>query len=158
MKHLLATLALLALLATGVGVIAYQSAGDGEVETALARRDALAWLRAEFGLTDAQYARIKALHEGYLVECEEHCRAIQLATRARNALPPTADAATRAAAEAELARLRQTCETAITAHVRRCAAEMSPAPAARYLALVLPKIADFDHHAPPDPGLNPHRH
>jgi hypothetical protein len=32
---------------------------------------------------------------------------------------------------------------------------MSPQDGQRYLALVLPKIADFDHQAAPDLHLNP---
>jgi hypothetical protein len=35
---------------------------------------------------------------------------------------------------------------------------MAPEQGRRYLALVLPKIADFDHRAAPDLGLNAHRH
>ena len=64
------------------------------------------------------------------------------------------DQAALAAAEARLQELRTNCETAITRHVRQVATEMSPADGARYLALVLPKIADFDHQAVPDLHLN----
>jgi hypothetical protein len=50
------------------------------------------------------------------------------------------------------------CESAIATHVRECAAHMSPEAGRRYLALVLPKIKDFDHQAPPDLQLNKHGH
>ena len=91
--------------------------------------------------------------------CEEHCREIQEAARARSALRKsgTADAAALAAAEQRVEALRLACE-AIATHVRQCAAEMSPEAGQRYLALVLPKIKDFDHTAPPDLQFNRHQH
>ena len=157
-RHLLLTLALLCVLAAAAGMVAYRMSGDRKVETALNEGDALAWLRAEFKLNDEQFERIKSLHESYSGECELHCRAIQEAMRARNAIADAADVDQLAEAEARLETLRETCETAIAAHVRRCAAEMSPAAAERYLAMMLPRIADFDHRAPPDMTLSPHRH
>jgi hypothetical protein len=82
------------------------------------------------------------------------------AARARDALKAnsTSNAAALAVAEKRVQELRGICETAIAAHVRQCAGEMSPAASQRYLALVLPKIADFDHHAPPDLQVNRHAH
>lgn len=157
-KHLVLTLAILAGLATAVGVVAYQVGGDSRLESALHEGDALAWLREEFKLTEDQFTQIKSLHDAYSGECEEHCRAIQQATRARSSLAGTADAAALADAEARLEALREQCETAIAAHIRRCAAEMSPAAAERYLAMMLPRIAAFDHRAAPDLQLNGHRH
>lgn len=155
MKHLFRTLALIILVAGTTCFLAYQLSGDREVRQAVASGDALAWLRADFQLTDAQFARIKQLHESYSVVCEEHCRAIQEAARERQALRERgAEPAVLAAAERKVQELRAVCETAIAAHVRQCAAEMSPEAGQRYLALVLPKIADFDHRAPPDLQLN----
>jgi len=81
------------------------------------------------------------------------------AARARDDVKKTSnDAAVIAAANKRVEDLRQVCETAIAAHVRQCAAEMSPSARDRYLALVLPKIADFDHQAPPDLQLNRRGH
>jgi len=159
MKHLLTTLALLTLVAAATGFVAYQRAGDPQVKAALEQRDAMAWLKSEFSLNDAQFARIKTLHDAYSVECEDHCRAIQEAEKARQDLKQAgADPVRLAEAERSVRELTEICETAIASHVRRCAAEMSPAAGERYLAMVLPKIADFDHRAAPDVGLNPHRH
>lgn len=159
-SHLAITLAALALLACASALVAFRLTGDSDVKEALARRDALAWLRSEFSLTDDQFARIKAMHEAYSVECEAHCLAIQEAAIERDTLraAPASDPARLQAAEREVEHLRLVCETAIAAHVRRCAAEMSPEAGARYLALVLPRIADFDHKAPPDVGVNRHGH
>ncbi|MEO5959907.1 MAG: hypothetical protein ABIZ49_13360, partial [Opitutaceae bacterium] len=68
------------------------------------------------------------------------------------------DTAALSAAERRLEELRSVCESAIAAHVRRCAAEMAPEAGRRYLALVLPKIKDFDHVAAPDLQLSQHQH
>ena len=59
------------------------------------------------------------------------------------------------AANQRLQELRLVCETAIARHVHQVATLMSPQDGQRYLALVLPKIADFDHQAAPDLHLNP---
>jgi hypothetical protein len=157
MKHLVTTLAALALAASITAGIAYRAGGDRTVQAALAHSDAMEWLRVDFGLTDAQFAAIKKLHDDYSVICEEHCRAIQDATRTLRALKSAqASPAEIAAADREVQTLRLVCESAIATHVRRCAAEMSPEAGKRYLAMVLPKIKDFDHVAPPDLGLHHH--
>ena len=158
MKHLLTTVGLLVAIAGAAGFISFRLGGQPEVREALMKRDALAWLRSDFQLDDGQFAEIRKLHEAYSVECEAHCRAIQEAAMARNALRSTtpADAAALAAAEQRVQQLRTVCETAIAAHVRQVASKMAPREGERYLALVLPKIADFDHRAAPDLVLNSH--
>ena len=158
MRHFALTLALVVAVAAVTGTLAYRAGADRAVRTALAEQDAMAWLRADFGLTDAQFAAIKKLHDDYSVICEQHCDAIQDATRnLRSLRAENAGADRLAAAQEEFERLRLVCESAIATHVRRCAAEMSPEAGQRYLAMVLPKIKDFDHLAPPDLKLQ-HRH
>jgi hypothetical protein len=156
MKHLLGTMALLAFVAAATGFVCYRLNADPVLHAAAAKGDAMAWLRTDFHLNDAQFEAIRKLHEAYAPSCAEHCRMIQEATKARDALK-AADPAAVAAAERKLQELRTACETAIARHVRQVAAEMSPADGARYLALVLPKISDFDHLVPPDLRLN-HTH
>jgi hypothetical protein len=160
MKNLVSTLAFVVLLAGLAGVIVYRIASTDDVAQALAKKDPMEWLRADFDLNDAQFTAIKQLHDSYSVVCEEHCRAIQDAARARNELKTSAkaDATAIAAAERRVEELRRVCESAIATHVRACAEHMSPGAGRRYLALVLPKIKDFDHEAPPDLQLNLHRH
>ncbi len=158
MKHLIATLALLTVVAGAAGFVTFRASHDSPVQAALARQDPMEWLRADFQLTDAQFAAIKQLHDSYSVVCEEHCRQIQVATRARAELKAAnAAAPALAAANQRVEELRLVCESAIATHVRHCAAQMSPAAGERYLALVLPKIKDFDHLAAPDVQLT-HRH
>ena len=157
MKNLLATIALVAGLALAAGLATYRTSADPALTRALAQQDALAWLRVDFQLTDAQFASIRELHESYSAVCAEHCRAIQEAAddRARLARSNQATPAKLAAADRRVEELRLVCESAIATHVRQCAALMSPEAGARYLALVLPKIRDFDHLAPPTLRLNP---
>jgi hypothetical protein len=126
------------------------------LHAAAAKGDAMQWLRTDFQLTDAQFAAIWQLHESYAGTCEEHCRMIREASRARAVLEAAqGDAATLAAANQKVQELRQVCETAITRHVREVAALMPPEDGRRYLAMVLPKIAAFDHQAAPDLHLDP---
>lgn len=159
-RYGLATFAAVVVVAGLVGMIAYRAGSDSAVRGALAQQNALEWLRVDFALTDPQFAAIKALHESYASVCAEHCRRIQEAVQARAALAerPAGDQAALAAADRHLAEVRAVCESAIADHVRKCAAEMSPDARQRYLALVLPKIKDFDHMAPPDVQVNPHHH
>jgi len=156
MKYLLGTLAVLLLAAAATGLVCYRLSCEPAVHAAVAKGDAMEWLRTDFHLDDRQFAAMKKLHEAYAPSCAEHCRLIQEATKARDALQ-TSDPAVVAAAERKLQELRTTCETAITVHVRQVAALMSPEDGRRYLALVLPKIANFDHTAAPDLQLN-HSH
>ena len=156
MKYWFATLGLLALVAAATGFVCFRMSSDPALHAAVQNGDPMEWLRTDFHLNGGQFAAIKKLHEAYAPSCEEHCRLIQEATRMRNTLGVAGqgDPATIAAAEGRLQELRTTCETAITRHVRQVAAEMSPGEGRRYLALVLPKIADFDHTAAPDLHLN----
>lgn len=155
MKYLPRTLLVLGIAAAAVGWACFHVSSAPELHAAAAKGDAMTWLRADFQLDERQFAEIKALHEAYAPSCEEHCRLIQEAMQARDALQARADRDPAAVASAErtLEQLRLACETAIAAHVRKVAAVMAPAQGERYLALVLPKIAGFDHQAAPDVAL-----
>ncbi len=158
MKYLLGTLAVLVLVAAATGFVSYRLSCDPALHAAATKGAAMEWLRADFHLSDAQFAEIQQLHAAYAGTCEAHCRMIQEATKARNELAAAGgDQAAMAATNSKLQEVRLVCETAITAHVRKVAALMSPEDGRRYLAMVLPKIADFDHTAAPDLHLNhPH--
>lgn len=155
MKYLVATLALLAAAAAATGIACYRLSCNPELHAAAAKGDAMAWLRTDFHLDDRQFAAIRQLHDSYSGTCDEHCRRIQEVTRVRKALlAGGADLASVAAADSRLRELRAICEAAIARHVRQVAAIMSPEDGRRYLAIVLPKIATFDHAAPPDLHLD----
>jgi hypothetical protein len=106
------------------------------VRQAAREGDAMAWLRAEFHLTDGQFAAIKKLHDDYGLQCSEHCRAIM-------------DARHRGASKAEQAALEKICVDAMTDHFRKVAALMSPGEGERYLAIVLPRVGDYSHQGAP---------
>jgi hypothetical protein len=103
-----------------------------EIRRAAREGDAMAWLRTEFKLDDAQFAAIKALHADYGLVCARHCRMI-IAARDRGAPP------------AEISALEKTCVDSMTDHFQRVAALMSPAEGKRYLAMVMPRVAEYDH-------------
>jgi hypothetical protein len=151
MKYLLGTVAAIALLAVSTGFVGYRLSCDDALHAAVAKGDTMEWLRTDFHLTETQLAEVRKLHESYAGTCEEHCRLIQEATRARSALEAAhGDRVALDAANAKVQTLRAICEGSLTVHVRKVAALMSPEDGRRYLALVLPRIASFDHGAAPD--------
>jgi len=142
-KNLLLTFAIvMAACALSFGVFYAASGAPAEVRRAARERDAMAWMRLEFKLDDAQFAAIKRLHEDYRDVCAGHCAAIMAAER-------------RQAPPAEVAALEKTCVEAMTTHFKRVAALMPPGQGGRYLAIVLPRIADFDHRGAPNVQVRP---
>lgn len=138
MKNLLLTLGIAAAAcALSFGIFYAMNREPAEIRHALSDGDAMAWLRADFQLNEAQFSAIKRLHDDYRGVCAEHCAAIMAAEK-RNA--PTA----------EVAALEKTCVDAMTAHFKRVAALMPAGEGERYLAIVLPRIADFDHRGAPN--------
>lgn len=115
---------------------------DPAMHRAARERDAMAWLRAEFHLNDAQFAAIKQLHERYGSECARHCAMIQ-AARQRHAPAP------------ELTALERTCAAAMTTHFHLVAGLMPPSEGPRYLALVLPRVAGYAHEGAPNLQVRP---
>lgn len=137
MKNFLITLgAALAACAVAFGVF-YAINDDPALRRAAREGDAMAWLRSEFQLDDAQFTAIKKLHDDYGSVCAGHCAAIM-------------EARQRSAPAAEIARLEQTCVDAMTAHFRQVAALMPPGEGARYLTTVLPRVAKYEHQAAPN--------
>lgn len=143
MKNRLFT-GLLIIAACAVAYVVFYLAGrePQAVREALAAQDAMHWLRMEFKLDDAQFASIRKLHDDYYIECTEHCAAIM-------------EARERRAPAAEVARLEQICESAMTAHFRRVAALMAPAEGRRYLEIVLPRVTGYAHHGAPSVQAHP---
>ena len=142
MKNFLITLGL-ALVAGVVGFGVFFVLGDNRAIHAAAREgDAMAWLRVEFRLTDAQYASIRKLHQDYAVACSQHCAAIM-------------EARERKAPAGEIAALETVCVEAMTGHFRQVAALMAPEQGERYLATVLPRIAGYQHHGAPNVRVTP---
>lgn len=137
MKNFLITLAV-ALALCGAAFGAFYAMNDRPaLRQAVREGDAMAWLREEFHLNDAQFAAVKQLHADYNKVCGEHCAAIMAAKQ-------------RGAPAAEIATLEKTCVDAMTAHFRRVAALLPAGEGERYLAMVLPRVQDYDHTGAPN--------
>lgn len=98
--------------------------------------DELAWLCHEFHLTDAEVARIRPLHEGYLPKCEAMC--VRIAAKNRE-LADVLKGATNISAEverklAEAAALRAECQAQMLRHFQEVARAMPLEQGARFLA------------------------
>jgi hypothetical protein len=98
--------------------------------------DDLDWLRMEFRLGEAEMARIRQLHEGYLPTCRSHCERIAVkkrdlagALRARPEVTPAVEQTV-----AEIAALRARCQTAMLRHFIEVSRVMPPEQGHRYLA------------------------
>lgn len=104
--------------------------------------DAMEWLRAEFKLTDEQYAAIKKLHDDYGSVCSQHCSAIMAAEK-------------RGAPRGEVTALENECVKSMTEHFRRVAGLMSAQEGERYLAIVMPRVKDYDHRGTPNLEARP---
>lgn len=101
-------------------------------------RPALAWLQAEYHLTDAQFARACQLHDAYQPKCAEMCRKIadcnarvKSLVAATNAITPEIKQAL-----AQSAQLRAQCEQMMLSHFYETAQVMPPEQGKRYLAWV----------------------
>jgi hypothetical protein len=142
MKNFFLTLG--ALLAVGALSFATFFAANAQpaIHHAAREGDAMAWLRTEFQLSDAQFVAIKQLHDDYGRVCAEHCAAV-MAAKARSAPPQ------------EMAALEAICVDAMTQHFRRVAGLMPPGQGERYLATVLPKVAGYDHAEAPTVQVRP---
>ena len=136
MKYFWLTLGLLAAGAAGAGWGFYHLSRNSALEAEARRGDITAWLQTEFRLDSAQFAAIDRLHQAYTKVCAQHCLSIVEARR-RQATP------------AEIQALEDTCAQSMTEHFHRVAAIMPAGEGARYLAIVLPRIAAYGHQGAP---------
>jgi hypothetical protein len=109
----------------------------------------LAWLKAEFHLSDDEFARITQMHEQYLAGCAERCRQIdekngELARllAATNTVTPAIEQLLR-----ESAQMRAQCQQKMLEHFYAVSRTMPPAQGQRYLAWVQGQTIVSDTHA-----------
>jgi hypothetical protein len=102
------------------------------------------WLKCEYHLSDAQFARIQQLHWQYAPKCNLMCEKIAKANdrldqlvSANKTVTPEVTAAMKEclAAQAE-------CREAMLGHVYAVSAEMSPEDGARYLQMMKARIVE----------------
>ncbi|MCE9518399.1 MAG: hypothetical protein K8R87_02350 [Verrucomicrobia bacterium] len=63
----------------GAGLLAYTTVYCWRTHEAASHRmerDGLLWLRAEYKLSEKQFAQVKALHEAYRPKCEDLCQRV----------------------------------------------------------------------------------
>lgn len=142
--------ALIAALALGAGCIAYVCQRETMPKAAADDGDALLWLRHEFKLPADKMARIEKMHAAYQVVCEEHCRIIRNARvglrKLREAQAPASEIT---AAEAKSKEVDLICTTSLETHMREIASVIGGEDGRRYLSIVLPRVANYDHAGAP---------
>ena len=115
----------------------------------------LLWLRCEFALPAEKMANIAQMHAAFQGVCDEHCRQIRDARaevkKLRGAAAEHCDIVT---AEAKVVELDRICVSSLEAHLREIAGVIGGAEGQRYLAIVLPRIAHFDHAGAPNLDLD----
>jgi len=98
--------------------------------------DDLDWLRMEFRLGDAELARIRVLHDGYLPKCSDNCLLIAAKKRelAQAIAAGTNSSITLNRLRGEVGALRQKCQSEMLAHFEEVSRAMPPVQGQRYLA------------------------
>src|SRR5260221_2188128 len=102
----------------------------------------LEWLRREFHLSDAQFAKIAPLHSAYTPVCDEMCRRIMEANSKLDRLvsekrevTPELEAAIR-----EAGSVQEDCHKQMLAQIYRVSAQMNPADGQNYLRLMKSRV------------------
>ena len=110
----------------------------------------LAWLKAEFNLSDAEFKRVSELHAAYLPKCRELC--IQIGaqnTKLQELLAAATDVSPEIERElAESSRLRTECQTMMLRHFVQVSQTMPPEQGRRYLSWVKDKAFLPDYGMP----------
>lgn len=150
MKFSVLTAALIVAVSIGAGTGTYLCCRPALPAVQGADNDSLTWLRMDFDLDADHMAAIETMHADFQKICAGHCSAIRATRKSIAQLKSGgASAAEVEAAVREEARLDAECHQSLEAHVRAVAGLMGDKDGERYLKLVLPRIARFDHTAQP---------
>lgn len=140
------------------------------VETAHTRRlqenaePELAWLKTEFHLNDADFARVSQLHDAYLAGCAERCRRIDEKNARLKELLASNQTVTPEIEKLleEAAQLRADCQKKMLAEFFAVSRTMPPEQGRRYLAWVQSRTILPDTHssmtAASEPPAQDHSH
>lgn len=142
------------IIAVTAGVVAFftmrkheESAHSHNSGSVLDAMPELEWLRSDLKLSEAQFAKVKALHVAYRPACVQMCRRIAEAHERidklgneNKSLTPEFQAALKEHADIHLE-----CQEAMLRHLYETAATLNPDQAARYLKTMLPFALDFSH-------------
>ena len=114
------------------------------------RSPELAWLKREFRLSDAEFARISNLHEAYQPQFLELCRRIDEQTTKLRTLLAGANTVTAEieATLAESARLRAECQRNMLRHFFQVSQTMPPEQGRRYIKWISERTFGASHTMP----------
>jgi len=135
MKHSLVIV--LAALALGSGLLCSSYfAAQNVCRNCVVPTDELGWLRQEFRLSDAEMARVRTLHEGYLPKCAAMCKEIAAKKREVDEALTSATNVTSTVEQemGELAQLRAQCQLQMLRHFVEVSRAMPAVQGQRYLA------------------------
>jgi hypothetical protein len=109
----------------------------------------LAWLKQEFQIDDAEFARIQQLHDRYQEGCMERCRQIDEKNRHLRHLLASSDQVTPEIAQvlSEAAQLRAECQRQMLQHFYEVSRTMPLAQGRRYLEWVQSRTILPDSHS-----------
>ena len=101
-----------------------------------ASRDDLAWIQAEFQLSDSQLQHIRLLHEGYLPQCRDFCariadKKLEIEQLIQAGKMPNSELDNKLQ---EIASLRAQCQANMLRHFQEVSATMPKEQGQRYLA------------------------
>jgi len=137
MRRSLIILVAVLLAAVAVAGFSFLAARQFCVQHLARSGDDLEWLRTEFHLSDAELARVRQLHEGYLPKCGALCA--QIAARKLEleaAFAASTNDVTPAVQQklGEIASLRAQCQGQMLQHFYEVSQAMPPEQGRRYLA------------------------
>lgn len=127
----------------------------------MAEQNGLAWLKAEYKLSDEEFRRIEEAHDAYYPKCMEMCKRIAQANRRVTELLQTSTTLT-PEIEAALKTTEATnaeCRAAMLRHIYQVAAMMPPDQGSRYIRETAPRLLSSGHAIDevmlPEAGMNP---
>ncbi|MGH8017376.1 MAG: periplasmic heavy metal sensor [Opitutaceae bacterium] len=147
MKKLFILLGLIAVAGVTTYAICYRWAmASVEIVTPDGTDAELAWLKQEFALEPAQFARVSALHHAYRPKCADHCAHYMAVHQRLNSLmgQETVWSPEVGEAIATLARIQGECHASMLEYAYDVAACMSPAEGRRYLEMIKLQIIPGD--------------
>ncbi len=109
----------------------------------------LAWLRAEFQLSDEEFERISKLHYAYLPKCESMCELVaeKNAELVHVMGQESQDAGLHESLLTEVVSIRADCQKMMLEHFYSVSQEMSPVQRERYLSWVLKESLSSGHQS-----------
>src|SRR5260221_11514190 len=132
-----------------LGYFAFYFAGTAQCRAiAHEQEPELAWLKKEFHLNDAEFARVSQMHASYLSGCAERCRVIDEKNQQLKQLLASTNTVTPEIDQllVEAAKLRADCQKQMLQHFCEVSRTMPAEQGRRYLALVQERTLLSDSH------------